>query len=117
MPRVRPLEVKALVPLLRQDWDSVEDLAKALIEALDEARTSRTSYVAVVEFPIGNTAKAGYIGVGPFPGAASADKAIQLFPPLQDPKLTRGFVIVPTMTLAAYEKLLRELDAVPDKAA
>lgn len=49
MPRIRPTEHKAVVNLLCQPADSVEELAADVITAIDELRAKRTDYVIVVQ--------------------------------------------------------------------
>lgn len=71
-------EINALVELLEQDWETPEELAKAAIAALDEARIERTTYVAVLQF--GNSKPVWYAGLGPYAGATSARNAAQKFP-------------------------------------
>jgi hypothetical protein len=74
----RPLEIKAVAKLLQKDWDSPEALAKALIEELDRVRADRTSYVAVMQF--GDDGSIFYAGLGPYPGAKSAQQAMAYHP-------------------------------------
>lgn len=114
MPRVRPLEVKALLPLLQQDWESPEELAAALIAELDSVRASRISYVGVLQ--IGG-AKGIYVGLGPYPGIASAERALMRHPAVSDRTLVTGAVIVPVETPEGFENRLKELDARPKPKA
>lgn len=120
MPAVRPLEVKALLPLLEQDWEDVENektgkvtpgvvrLAQALIQELDRVRADRTSYVGVIQ--IGG--KHGiYLGLGPYPGRASAAQALSRHPAVGDPSLITGCVVVPIETEEGFQARLKELDA------
>lgn len=74
MSRPRPLEVKALVPLVEQDWETPEQLIEELIRKLDEVRAERTSYVAVIQH-FGPTGF--YSGMGPYPGQKSALAALK----------------------------------------
>lgn len=111
MPRVRPLEVKALLPLLQQDWDSPEALAEALIVELDQTRAERTSYVAVMQ--IGKPPNAFYMGVGPYPGRASALKALIAHPGRD---LATACVIATIETPEGLKRRLKELDTQPSKA-
>lgn len=112
MPKVRPLEVKALLPLLRQDWESPEDLAEALILELDNVRASRTSYVGVLQL---FGPKGIYTAVGPYPGIKSAQRALTQHPAFQDETLVTGAIIVPVENPAGFEKRLKELDQPPKR--
>ena len=108
MSRVRPLEIKALTPLLEQDWDSPEALAEGLIRALDEVRASRTSYVWVAQFgPPKMTGRNWYMGGGPYPGWKSAEKAAKGFPGAE---LASALAVVPILTPEGVERRLREID-------
>lgn len=112
MPRVRKTEVKALLPLLRQDWESEEDLAAALIVALDESRVGRTSYVGVIQH--GLNGKAVYMGMGPYPGRKTAVKA------LQERGIDREHeraVVVPIMTPERFVEVMKNLDTRPEQKA
>lgn len=51
MPRVRPSEHKAIVKLLNEPADSVEELAAEVIYTLNEMREQRTDWVVVVYDP------------------------------------------------------------------
>lgn len=106
--RVRPLEVRALVPLLEQDWDSAEQLAAALIEALDEARASRTSWIAVMQFPVGNGSQGWwYSGIGPYPGRKSAEKAVKGHP---GASLAHRVAVVPLQSPEGLRRQISEID-------
>lgn len=120
MPRVRPLEVKALLPLLEQDWldttnetsgkvtPGVVRLAEALIQELDRVRMERTSYIGVIQ--IGG--KHGiYLGVGPYAGKASAAAALSKHPVMGDSTLVTGAVIVPVESPEGFDARLKELDS------
>ena len=116
MPKARPLEVRAILPLLEQDWEDWLDeksgnitpgqdrLAEAIILTLDRIRASRTSYVPVLQ--IGG-AKGIYVGMGPFPGRQSAINALKKHPAFGE---ASGVVVVPVLTAEGYEKQLRDLD-------
>lgn len=101
MSRPRPLEIKALVPLLEQDWETPEVLAQALIEALDQARADRTSYVAVMQF--GKSKPVIYAGLGPYPGARSAEVAVKKHP---GASMATAVAIVPVISEAGFQQLL-----------
>lgn len=105
MPRVRPLEVNALLPLVKEDWESPESLVEALIQKLDEARASRTSYVAVMR--IGSKDQGFNTGIGPYPGATSARNALEKHPALG---MATAALVVPILTPEGYEKQLKALD-------
>lgn len=114
MSTIRPTkaEVNALVPLLEQDWDSPEDLASALIRAVDQARAERKLYVAVMQFGGGGNGGKGmsgpvwYTGVGPYPGKDSAKKAVLSHP---GASLATKIAVVPVVSPAGLELLLRDV--------
>ena len=106
--RVRPLEVKALVPLLTQDWETPEALAEGLIRALDEVRASRTSYVWVAQFgPPKMSGRTWYAGGGPYPGQKSAERAAKGW---QGAELASALAVVPILTPEGLERQIRETD-------
>jgi hypothetical protein len=51
MPRVRPTEHRAVVQLLNDPADSVEDLATEVILKIDSMRAQRKDYIVVVYDP------------------------------------------------------------------
>lgn len=51
MPRVRPTEHKAVVKLLNEPADSVEDLATDVIQMIDSLRAGRKDWVVMVYDP------------------------------------------------------------------
>lgn len=104
MTRIRPLEVKALTPLLIQDWPSPEELAAALITTLDQTRADRTSYVSVAQF--GFQSPVYYVGLGPYPGMASARKAVTGHPGYS---LATKIVTVPLLSPAGLTTLLNRV--------
>ena len=104
MARVRPLEVAALVPLLEQDWETPEVLAEALIQALDQARASRTSYVAVMQMAMEQPV--WYIGLGPYPGAKSARNAVLKHP---GASMAKKIAVVPMVNEEGLQKLIRDV--------
>lgn len=121
MPRVRPLEVRALIPLLEQDWDDVvsdkgevktgqERLVEALILELDKARASRTSYVGILRL------NGIMVGLGPYPGLMSAKKALEGHPAWGDPVVT-GWAVVPIESPEGYERRIKALDLPPKARA
>lgn len=101
-------EVKALVELLEQDWQDVEDLAKALVSRLDELRGSKTRYVGVMQFGRRNPI---YVGVGPYPGKRTAEKALMAHPAVAD---ATARAIVPVISDEGYKALLADLDTPPE---
>lgn len=104
-------EVDALVELLEQDWETPQELAKALVKTLDEARTERTTYyyIAVVEYPYGHpdNGKAWYEAVGPFAGAKSARNALDKMMSTVG-NLARVGIVVPVRHPAGYVERLRK---------
>jgi hypothetical protein len=96
-------EITALVALLEQNWETPEVLAKALIGALDAARASRTTYVAVLQF--GNTSP-WYAGLGPYPGAKSARQAVARFP---GSTVASAIGVVPLLSDEGLAQKLREV--------
>lgn len=101
-------EVKALVELLEQDWDEVEDLAKALVSRLDELRASKTRYIAVMQF---GRRSPLYVGVGPYPTSNAANKALAAHPAASD---ATARAIVPVTSDEGFKAMLKALDEVPE---
>lgn len=107
MPRVRPLEIKALVPLLEQDWETPEDLATALIQQLDQTRADRKSYIAVMQYGgQGQPGQVWYVGLGPYAGSASARNAASKHP---GAGMATAIAVVPVTSEAGFDLLLREV--------
>jgi hypothetical protein len=100
---MRPVkkEIDALVELLEQDWETPEELAKALIKALDTARTERTTYVGVMVFGPHFAA-----AIGPYEGATSARNAVQKFP---GSSIAKQVAVVPLTSAEGVEQQLREV--------
>lgn len=94
-------EIEALVELLEQDWETPEELAKALIKALDEARTERTTYVAVMVF-----GPKFAMAMGPYAGATSARNAVAMFP---GASVAKQIGVVPLTSAEGIEARLREV--------
>lgn len=69
---LKPTHRKALVEILESgDYDSPEDMAKALVEKLDTLRADDITYTVVREWgPV-------YFGYGPYPTRNAAQKAIE----------------------------------------
>lgn len=69
----RPTEIKLVAELLSYEAESVEELAEAVIKALDEDRRKRDSYVVVAS--VGTET----FGIGPYPTKGQAEAvALQL---------------------------------------
>lgn len=99
-------EINALVPLLEQSWETPEELSAALIVALDKARASRKTYVAVMQF--GN--KAGqvfYQGLGPYAGSRSAANAAKTHGKV--PGMPFKFIVVPIVNEQGLDNHLKEV--------
>lgn len=109
--RARPQEIKALVPLLEQDWETPEELAKALIETLDDVRAARTTYIGVMQFGEG---PAWYAATGPWPGSRSAAKALQSDPAAS---LAHRAVVVPLLSPDGLKRRIEETDRPAKKGA
>lgn len=109
MPRVRPLEVKALVPLLQQDWGSPEELAEQLILTLDAHRTDRTDYVGVIRID-GAAPQPVWLGMGLYPGRDSARKDVEA---ALSAVPGSAYVITPVYSPARMRDLLGSLDNPP----
>lgn len=74
---LKPTHKKALVEILESgDYDSAEDMAKALVAALDELRADDTSHIVVRELPYGD-GKAAFFGYGPYRTGNEARKAVE----------------------------------------
>lgn len=102
-------ETKALVALLEQDWETPEVLAEALIDALDEVRARKTRYVGVMQI---GQAHPIYVGVGPFPGAKSAENALRAHPAAG---MAYKLAVVPMTSPRGLTLDLAELDAPPSE--
>jgi hypothetical protein len=94
-------EINALVDLLEQDWETPEELAKALVKALDEARTDRTTYVGVMVFGPHFAA-----AIGPYAGATSARNAVKKFP---GATVAKQIAVIPLTSAEGVEQRLREV--------
>jgi len=96
-------EITAVVELLEQDWETPEELAKAVIAAVDDARVERTTYVAVLQF--GKAKPVWYAGLGPYAGATSARNAAKRFP---GSSVATVIAVVPLRSPEMVEQQLRE---------
>lgn len=76
---MRKSEVTGIAKILLDEveYETAEECAKAIIKWLDDDRAKRTSYVGVMQFGKG---PAFYVGLGPYPGRASAEKAVTSHP-------------------------------------
>lgn len=104
MARLLKAEEAALRPLLEQEWENVEDLMKALVDALDEARAHTTRYYAVMQFGT-EDGKCWYHGFGPFAGRKSAKQAVSRFP---GATLASKIAVVPVTSPEALDELLKK---------
>lgn len=78
-PAMRSTEVKLVAELLSYEAESVEELAKAVIKALDQDRRKRDSYA--IRASVGE----GIYGIGPFTTRKQAeDVALQMRPDLPE---------------------------------
>lgn len=102
-------ETKAIEKLLLQDWETPELLAETIIDTLDELRARKTRYVGVMQF---GQAHPIYIGVGPFPGAKSAENALKSHP---SAGMAYKMAVVPTTSPLGLTLMLAELDAPPSE--
>lgn len=99
-------EISLFVKMLEspEDYETPEDLAKQMIEALDEKRAEKTRFVAVGQF--GKDQTTWYTGIGPYAGKASAIKAARSHPGFS---LATKIVAVPVTSKEGFEKLLDEV--------
>jgi len=104
-------EIKAMVALLEQDWESPEQLAKALITALDRERRDRKTYYAVMQF--GRAPKCFYSALGPYAGRKSAENAVVKHGSISGMEF--AWAIVPMTTPEGWEARLAEADLPPKK--
>jgi hypothetical protein len=99
-------EIALFVKMLEspEDYETPEDLAKKMIEALDDKRAEKTRYVAVGQF--GKDRAPWYSGIGPYPGRATAIKAAESHPGFS---LATKVAVVPVTSKEGFEKLLGEV--------
>lgn len=71
---IRPTEIKAIAEILMQEHDDVEDLAKLVIQTIDELRAKRETYVLTEIHPTLQVA----IAIGPYATEAQARKDVGL---------------------------------------
>lgn len=104
----RASEVKGVVELLLAEHDSPEDAAKAVITWLDNDRAKRTGYIAVMQFGGEFSGKAVfYLGLGPYPGKRSAEKAVRSHPAAGD---ATKIVVLPVVPPEGVTEMLRTID-------
>lgn len=103
---MRKSEVKGVVSILEapEEYETPEDAAKAIIKWLDEDRAKRTSYVAIMQFGVGPSF---YVGLGPYPGQKSAEKAALSHPAAGE---AHKIVVVPTTSPEGVERMKQEID-------
>lgn len=94
-------EIGALVELLEQDWETPEELAKEILKTVDEARTERTTYIAVMVFGPNFS-----LAIGPYAGATSARNAVRKFP---GATVAKRVAVVPLVSQDGVEQRLREV--------
>src|SRR5213595_523167 len=101
----RPTEVKAVVELLNAPADSVDDLAKAIINTVDELRGSRVQWVVLKR--MGQHVSAW----GPYPTPRKAYDAIIKE---QVPRISGDLLfVVPLYTVAMGEEAFVKADVDP----
>lgn len=96
-------EVEAVAAALDQPHDSAEAAAKAAIKALDEARTERVTYFAVLRL-----GPSWFTGFGPYSTKNQAVKAIEKHPAAG---MAKGYAVVPTLTEQGLDALIARVDA------
>lgn len=83
----RKTEVKLVADLLMQEAEDVEELAKRVIDSLDQDRRKRDSYV--IRASVGSEVW----GIGPYPTRGAAERvAVQLRPDLPEDQV-KGAVV------------------------
>lgn len=100
----RPTEVKLLATMMDPACsDDAQDLARAMIEALDESRTKRDMWIVSAR----TMKQAPIINVGVYSTKNQAMKAAKGIPFLDDPETTEGVgcLIMPMRSPAWLEKL------------
>lgn len=97
--------VKKVAALLEEGGDSPLDLAKSVVELVDEVRAEKTRYTVVCQY--GRT-PCWYIGYGPYPTMRKAEDAIKKMPATHE---ATHVAIVPVTTPEALVRKTEELDA------
>lgn len=105
-------EVKSAAALLEEGGDSPAELAKAVIEAVDEIRAGRVRYIAVIQWrddpPV-------YTGYGPYPTMRKAVEDIEKGRIAPIPVLARA--VVPVYSLQHVSQQWENTDKREDIAA
>jgi len=104
----RPTEVKKVAAMLEAGAESPDDLAKQVIEKLDEMRAERVQYVVVHQFGEG---PAWYAGHGPYSTRKQGEKAAANNPGLAEASRT---ALVPVRTALGLEALLNNMDEIAE---
>lgn len=99
-------EIKAVASLLKEGADTPEDLAKRVIEAVDEVRAERVTYFLVLRY--GSKMNHFFQGYGPFSTQNQALKALEKHPAAE---MATGMAVVPTANAQGFEELLARVDA------
>ena len=102
----RASEVTGVARLLLADYESPEAAAKEIIAWLDQDRAKRKQYLAVMQFGE-RPGNCFYIGLGPYPGWKSAEKAARSHPAAGE---AYKIAIVPTINAAGLAEVLRNID-------
>jgi hypothetical protein len=85
--RKRPTEVKLVSKLLSYEAESVDEMAEAVIHALDEDRRKRDSYVIKAE--VGGEV----YGIGPYTTRGDAERVAVALRPDLEPDVVKGAVV------------------------
>ena len=103
---LKPRHKRALVDILMsEDFDSPEDMVKAVVSTLDDLRADDTTYMVVREWsPM-------FFGYGPYPTRNAAQKAIEKG--LTGIPGTGKVAIVPTFSQKRVEQRIAEADDFP----
>lgn len=106
---MRKTEVAGVAELLLADYNSPEEAASRIIRWLDNDRAKRTSYVAIMQFGgIPEGTSVFYVGLGPYPGAQSARKAVLSHPAAGEAK---RLAVVPMKSAEGVAEMIRHLDS------
>lgn len=110
---MRKTEVQGVAKILLSDgeYETAEDAATAIIKWLDADRAKRTSYVAVMQFGH-RPGNVFYVGLGPYPGRASAEAAVKTHPAADE---AYKVAVVPMTSDEGFKALIQKVDAPPPK--